>query len=263
MPDLIASQRAIAAALRDRANIARAATLFVGDGALVDRRLAVYRGNAVAASAKALGAAFPVAKQVVGEEFFDGLARRYWQTSASTSGDLHEYGDRFAEFVSEFEPARELPYLADLVRLEWLVHQAYCAPDSARLMAQELAAVAPEEQASLHLEMLAGAGLMASPFPIVRIWTIHQPSYQGQFNVDWSVAERALVTREGMRVTVTALSAGPFALYDAFARGRTLEDALQCAEMAEPGVDLVKLITEAVSTGPLSGLRSRTQGDLK
>jgi hypothetical protein len=262
MPDLITTQRAFAAALRDGALAARTATLLVGDEGLASRRLAVYRGNALAAAARALGAAFPVAKQVVGWEFFDAMARRYWRDTPSVSGDLHDYGTSLADFVAGFEPARELPYLADLIALEWRVHRAYCAPSVARLDARELAALPAEAQGRVRLALLPGTSLLESAYPVATVWTIHQPEHQGAFEVDWSVGERVLVYRDGLRVAVRCLDRAHLALYRSIEGGACLNQALEAAALADPACDLVRIVTDALATGPLvsvSGARENAQ----
>ena len=48
------------------------------------------------------------------------------------------YGDEFADFIAAFEPARELPYLADVARLEAARTRAYHAADATPLDAGRL-----------------------------------------------------------------------------------------------------------------------------
>ena len=52
--------------------------------------------------------------------------------TTSASGGLNELGGHLADFLPAFAPARELPYLADVARLEWLVHKAHYAADHPR-----------------------------------------------------------------------------------------------------------------------------------
>jgi hypothetical protein len=143
MPELLALQQDFAAALRDAAATPRVARWLAGDATQVERRVAIYRANAAAAIAKALAAAYPVVRRVVGDEFFDGLARAFRCGTPSTSGDLGDYGAGFADFLAAFPPARALPYLCDLARLEWAAHRAYGAADAPPWEAGTLAAVAP------------------------------------------------------------------------------------------------------------------------
>ena len=100
--------------------------------------LAAYGHNLQANRHQALAGAYPVITQVVGPDYFEHLALRYGQQQPSTSGNLHDYGENFSEFLAEEGPA-SLPYLADLATLEWACHRAYFAEDENPLDLQRLA----------------------------------------------------------------------------------------------------------------------------
>ena len=95
-------------------------------------RMAIYRGNAFGNWHGALAGAYPVVRRIVGEAFFEAMARDYARACPSASGDLNEYGSRLAQFVERHDGTRDLPYLPDVARLEWLVHRAFFAADPAR-----------------------------------------------------------------------------------------------------------------------------------
>ena len=114
MPELLAIQQDFAGALHDADAASRTEHWLAGDAGLIEQRLAIYRANVAASATKALVAAYPVVRQVVGETFFDGLARTYQYLVASTSGDLSDYGAVFAEFVSEFPHTQSLPPAAQV-----------------------------------------------------------------------------------------------------------------------------------------------------
>lgn len=254
MADLLAVQAAFAAALRDRGAVADATAWLAGDPALAARRLGIYRANVAATSARALAAAYPVARQVVGDEFFDALAREYLAVHPSTSGDLHEFGAAFADFVATFPHTRSLPYLPDLARLEWAVHRAYGAGDAASVDPAALGAVPPERQAALRFHLAAGTALVDADHPVARLWEIHQPGFDGEFGVDWTVAESALVAREGLRVTVTPLPAGEAAFLRVVLGGAGFGDAAASALAIQPDADLGGLLGRILSAGLVAGL---------
>ena len=62
-------------------------------------RLAVYRGNVYGNRTKALAAAYPIVRKIVGADFFDAMAREYARGNPAASGDLNEYGERLATFT--------------------------------------------------------------------------------------------------------------------------------------------------------------------
>jgi hypothetical protein len=259
MSELLESQRGFAAALRDAGASSRASRWLVGDATLMKQRLAIYRANVAASAAKALAAAYPVLLKVVGNEFFNGLARAYLRAWPSICGNLYDYGGEFAAFLDEFPHVQSLPYLADLARLEWQVHRAHGAADAKPWDPVGLTAVAPESQGEIRFEWAASAAVMSSVYPIAQIWTIHQPEYAGEFAVDWSVAERVLVARAGFRVTVTALEAGDAAFLIAALAGGTLDDAATAALDADPAFDLGVLLARVIASNLICGIATDKQ----
>jgi hypothetical protein len=258
MPELLAIQQDLAGALHDADAVLRTERWLAGGASLIEQRLAIYRANVAASATKALVAAYPVARQVVGETFFDGLARSYQRLVPSTSGDLSDYGAAFSGFVSEFPHTQSLPYLPDLAQLEWAVHRAYGAQDAHSWDPQRLAAIAPEQQSSICFDWAAGTAIVDSNFPIVRVWLIHQPDFEGEFNVDWSVRERALVSREGFRVVVSALGTGDAAFIASSLAGGALGVSAERALAAEPDFDLGHLLGRLIASNVICGFT--TQG---
>jgi len=255
MPELLDLQHDMAGALQAVGATARAGRWLIGEPSLVGRRLAIYRANVTAAATKALAAAYPVVRQVVGDEFFEGLARAYLRLVPSTSGDLHDYGAAFAGFVAEFPHTQSLPYLPDLARLEWAVHRAYGAADAPAWDRQALAQIEPAQQAAIRLAWAPGTAVVASSFPIARIWLIHQPGFDGGFSVDWSVRESALVAREGLRVAVRALGAGEAAFIASSLAGAALGLSAETALTgADPGFDLGQLLGALMASNAICGI---------
>ena len=254
MPELLAVQSDFAAALRDAGRTAQAGRWLAGDASHVDRRVAIYRANMMAAADKALSAAYPVIRQVVGDEFFHGLAREYQRATPSTSGDLNEFGAGFAEFVSGFEHTQSLPYLRDLARLEWAAHRAYGAADAPAWDAAVLGAVEPGAQADLRFEWSPGLAVVDSAWPIVRIWTIHQPGHAGEFSVDWDRSETALVARDGFAVTVDECGDADAAFLVASLAGACLGEAATATLQQHAEFDLGALLGRALAARLICGL---------
>jgi hypothetical protein len=253
MPELLDIQRRFAASLRDAGTPGRARPWLAGEPAQVEQRLAIYRANAATATLKALSAAYPVVCRVVGETFFERLARAYHRATPSTSGDLSDRGSEFGAFLAAFPHAQSMPYLPELARLEWLVHRAYAACDAGPWARKALQAVPPERHGAIRFEWAAGTALVASEFPLAHIWAIHQPGYMGDFGVDWTRSERVLVSREGFRVTVSALGAGDAAFIARALAGAALDDATAAALEADAGFDLAALLHGAMASRLICG----------
>lgn len=94
------------------------------EGARTDG-LSIYRNNYRCNLVQALELVYPVLVEMVGVAFFKYLGRRYVSETPSRSGNLHEYGSRFAEFIERQEDCSSYPYLGDIARLEYAIHRFY------------------------------------------------------------------------------------------------------------------------------------------
>ena len=95
-----------------------------------------------------------------------------------------------ADFLAACTHTQGLPYLPDLARLEWAVHEA------------EIAADANGASALLYAP---GTRVLASPYPIADLWLAHQDGAAlAPEAIDWR-AQGALVHRDGYAVRVAAL----------------------------------------------------------
>lgn len=215
----------------------------------IRRRFGIYRGNARANAANALGGSYPVVARIVGEEFFAGLAREYGMRHPSVSGDLNEYGESFAAFLDEFAPAREIPYLSDVARLEWRVHRAHYAADATAFVPARLAMIAPEQQGDLVLQLNPACSVMHSVFPLARIWEVNQSRYEGAFEVDFSrQPAHVLVYRPRFRVEVREIHPAQAAFLEAVEEGGTLDIALSAAQSHDQAFDLGGSLVEWIAS---------------
>jgi len=133
-------------------------------------RLAIHRHTAQHALVKTLALSHPVVRKLVGAEFFEGAARHYLQQAWPSMAWLDAFGAGFAPFLECFAPAATLPYLADVARLEWAVHEALHAPEPAGLDLSRLAAVAPDQSGALRFVAHPALRLLALNQAADEIW---------------------------------------------------------------------------------------------
>ncbi len=220
-------------------------------------RLAVYRGNSVANAHGALAMVYPVIAKIVGSGFFEGLAREYWHVHPCASGDLNRCGEGFPDFVGGFRHTQDLPYLADVARMEWLAHLAYYAADPLPLDDRAFAAVSGAAQDALWAIIAPACAVLESAWPIARLWEIHQDDYSGELEVDWKGGgERILVSRPLFHPCVTALSPGEFHFMNSVLRRRPIAAALQAALSAEPAFDLTARLPQWIAQRVIVGMEA-------
>ena len=140
------------------------------------RRFAVYRNNVIASLIDALAETFPVTLELVGEEFFRAMAGVFVRVAPPRSALLAEYGEGFPDFIENFEPARGVPYLADVARLELLRVRAFHAADADPVSPEQIAhALAdPERLPALRVVCHPSLGVLSSRYAVVSLWAAHQ-----------------------------------------------------------------------------------------
>ena len=225
------------------------------DGAPSPRRFAVYRNNVVVGLTEALKANFPAVARIVGDTFFLVLARAYVSSAPPLSPVLLGYGGGFPDFIAGFAPATDLPYLADVARLETAWLEAYHAQEAESLGPDALANVAPDEAARLVLDLHPSLRLVRSLYPILTIWAMNTGLKEvGPVDFD-GVGDDAFVLRPQAEVIVRSLPPGAFDFIAALAQGRPLGDALAAALIAAPEFDLAANIRQLVSAGAITQMR--------
>lgn len=167
----------------------------------------IYRNNYRGNLHDVLAGAYPVIQQLVGDDFFRLLTRRFIEQHPSRNANLHHYGAEMASFVASFAPAQQLVYLPDMAALEWACHIAYFAEDAPALDLGKLAQIPPEHYAELILHIHPACQMVRSRYPITVIWQAHQVGMGSDFQIDLdSGASIALVSNKKGVVQVSELA---------------------------------------------------------
>lgn len=208
------------------------------NGSDVSRRFAVYRNNVVVSLANALADSFPVVQELVGPEFFRATASVFVRTHPPRSPLLAEFGSEFPSFLTGFEPARSVPYLADVARLELARVEAFHAADAPALASsvpsQSLATASGTVPPRILLH--PSVRIVQSRFPVYSIWAAHQGGGELE-SVDLGQAEAALVVRPELEVLVVSLEAAVATFVESLVSDEGLQGAL-AATARTPGFDL-------------------------
>lgn len=238
----MSSQSRFAAALLDP-DPACPAGLTAWNGSDPAQRFRVYRNNVIVSLIDALADSFAVTRELVGEEFFRAMARRYAYAHPPQSPRLAFYGADFPAFIAAFPPAAGLPYLADVARLEQLRVAAYHAADLAPVDSAALGAALADESAvpGLGLGLHPSVAILASPFAVVSLWAAHQGVLDLSTVVP-EVAETALVLRHGLDVEVMQIPPAAGTFVAALGAGVTLGEAAGQAMTRAADFDLVGIL---------------------
>ncbi|SEO93747.1 Putative DNA-binding domain-containing protein [Luteibacter sp. UNC138MFCol5.1] len=209
-----------------------------GPRANAARRFGVYRNNAVMGQVITLEDAYPVTTRLVGTEFFRAMAAAYCTGEVPRSPMMAEYGASLPAFVDDFPPAKSLPYLGDVARLERAWVEAYHAEESA-ILEPFVLMTAIAGDALARFVMHPSVKIVRSSYPVVSIWetNIHLSSAR---RVDLDEGpESCVIVRPEYDVEVHRLRRGGATFLTALMRGEDLTSAAALAVAEADDFDLV------------------------
>jgi len=242
------------AVLADLQQAFRAAVLGPENGTLdavvtPSSRIAVYRNTVQESLIDVLAAAFPVTVRIVGMAFFARLARAFIASHPPRAPQLSAYGADIPDFIAA-QASLDLPYLAEVARLEWARGESYFAADAA--LVDPAALVQHHDLENARLRLHPATRLVRSGFAIMTIWGANQPEVRDVPAIDVGLGESALVTRPGMAVTTRHIAESDAMFVEALGHGESLGEAAARALAQDPAFDLQTALEAHLRHGTFS-----------
>ena len=217
------------------------------------RGLKVYQANGHMLDWRALQAAYPVVEQMLGETSFADVARALWHAKPPVRGDIAQWGGDLADFLQASGQLQDEPYVPDVARLEWALHQAGQAPDVGADLTT-LSLLTSHEPDQLRMLLAPGVAVLRSAWPVASILGAHlydSPSMQeAGAQLRAHVAQDALVWRQGMRAQARLALPGELDYVTTLLHGGTFGQALDAATE----LDFGQWLPMAVQSGLLMAI---------
>lgn len=239
------------------ANSPALAGLIVSDHLDWGDRLDVYRNNTVITLSTVLGEIFPVTRQLVGDAFFDAVAAAFVLAHPPSSPVLIEYGLSFPAFLRRHPAIDRVPYLPDVARAEWLMHESFHSADEPVLPAAALQELAGADPAALRFTMHKAVRLLRSDWPVCDILEAHLRPNAGPVDPR-SGGQAILVTRPDWDVLMLPVRVADWAFMSALEAGQSLASAAEAGFAADPDFDIAAGLGALVSRGALAGAETDT-----
>ena len=207
----------------------------------------------------ALGATYPVVRRLVGTPFFDAAVDAYVEAHPSRSGDLNEYGDDVRRFSRRLSAGGRLAL------------SARCrAPRMGDRRGEPRGGFIPLRRTTVLGELAGRSGgtncrhcglridpsfrLIASPFPVLRIWQVNQPDHGGDLRVDFDARpDRLRIRRERARGRDRTHRRRRFRLAGRRSQARELAVAIERAQDADAAFDLRRALHRSSATARSHG----------
>lgn len=214
-----------------------------------DPGFAVYANTGVQACIAALEANFPSVAHWLGEPWFRPLAAHFARLHPPTDARLILYGETFAEFLRECDPAGDWLYLQHLAQLDRMWMQAHVAADAVPLDFTRWAAQDPESLGAARLHLAAATHWHGdSTLPVWDLWSTARAADFERSTVPWH-GQAVLITRPADEVLCCEIDAAGCAFLQACAQGLPLADAAEAALRVAPETDLQVLLSTLFAQG--------------
>jgi hypothetical protein len=211
--------------------------------------LSIYRNTVCKGLADAIAASFPAVLAVVGPDWLREAAVLFAHSHPPAQASLIHYGDAFPGWLAEFEPARQLPYLPDLARLDRLWTEAHLAADSDCLAPEALGAMSPDSFHSVSMKLVPSVRLAIFDTSIPDLWiALRGPQVPDALELQ-DAAQAVSIWRPTSDVQTKSLKPAAFAFLEAFRRGESVADAVAMAATHMPLAEMSEMFADLFSSG--------------
>jgi len=211
-------------------------------------RLRVYRNNVTTAWADTIVKNYPAVERLVGTNFMRGAAIAYVRAHPPKTPVLSLYGDSFAAFLKSFEPAKQLPYLPDVARLERAWTEAFFAPNVTPLEPGHIANLNEAQISALAPGLHPSVRMITSNWNAWEIWQANRNEAAAEKIELKSGASAAIVWWSPDGVVSRALLGAEHEFLEAISSGTTLGGALGGVDAAHQP-EITTFFSEALSRG--------------
>lgn len=203
-----------------------AATFIASRGIAARNTLGIYANTARSNFTESLITSFPVTRRLVGEDYFQQMARGFHAHHPSLSGDLQFAGAMFAQYVAQTHGAGDHRYLGEVARLEWLIQETLLAADHTPFDLAKLQAVAPAGYDALVFRPHPTVRLFTSEFPCVAIWQANAGDAEPP-TIDLRTGpDRTLLMRDRGQLAFHRLSSGELGFLESLRDQETFAAAI-------------------------------------
>ncbi len=163
----------------------------------------VYRHGYVEKLSEALEQNFASIQWLLGKRIFADLCADYINQMPAITHNLREYGEEFPDFIKIHPTTRNIPFLKDMGRFEW-IYQNIARAKSPEPLNKELCRDLIDS-ANFKIRFIPAMEIFESVFAISDIWNCHQSPTCEFEDIQWSRPENILLFKKKHQVLVHKL----------------------------------------------------------
>lgn len=225
------------------------------NGAPPVKRLNVYRNNVALSLINNLKDTYPTVCALVGDEFFNQMAKTFVDQHLPKSPVMHKYGGEFPAFIGNYDLVSNLKYLKDIASLEWAANIATHSRDCDPVSIKRLQDYSEQELPKIRFELHPSLHLIQSEWPIVSIWQAHQNE-----NPDESLktlpdnGEIALIIRPDLDVEIRTIFPSTYTFIEAITKQATFGEAVEKAVEKDENFNIAENLSGLFLIGAVSSI---------
>lgn len=218
-------------------------------------RFNIYRNNFYVAVINVLNERFPVTERIVGEDFFKATAREFVKGAPPLGQSNLSYGRNFPRFLETFPPVADLPYLADVARLEWARFEAAISVDHPTVSSRDFHDVDPSHAARVSLRLHPSLRTLQSDYPVYDIWRTNHEDDEVHPLHGVSGPQAVLIARSALGIEVHKIPVAAIALIRALNDGHSLGEAYERVIDQLSQNEFSQTLAVLLATGGVSSLK--------
>ena len=207
-------------------------------GGAAEARFAVYRNNVIYGLMQNLRDGFPLLHALLGDAAFNALAAIFARMHPPTDPLMFAYGAALPDYIAGDAAFSEMPYAADVARLEWAMRSASHAAEPQSVPPEILAS---HTSAALRLTLAPCLSVLTSDWPVHDLYLFLSEIIDDA--PDMSQAQSLMIYRQQAGgVVLELVSPGAAGFLAALQDGLSIADAAQGLDAATLSDALQRLI---------------------
>lgn len=200
---------------------------------------------------EALSLRYPALERSLGPDEFAIVAHAVAHVAPPRSPVLIDWGGEMATVLECLALSRNLAFLPDLARLEWLRWRALNAADARAMPIHELAVWATSSARPMFLRLHPSASVMTSVHPIVTI--LECLLFPRADPLGLEAPQSALVARQGDRIITHEIAEIEAVFLGKLIEGAALDVARRATEAVDPSFSSAPSLNLLIQLGLVTG----------
>lgn len=234
--------------------------LFTCNENVLPMRLQIYQNNVVGSLTRAMQLTYPLIVILTGEGFAASLMRSFVRDNPPREACLARYGKGFDRYIESYAPARNLPYLADIARLEWAMNESFYAQDDSALHPSGLQNVPGCELADVTLQLRSSVRLLESGWPLlaIREFCLQDDRDESEtLDLDQGGC-RIMIYRPALSAEIESLDTTEYDFLKGIKEGRPLGYILESVLQTHPDFDFQAFLQRHLLLETFSSIQANT-----